>query len=262
MRQELRNAFSTPRFWIALAAMITCLFGFSLPTWIIRVSQGDRLYMDGLNQGFSPIFFGGAILIFPFLAVLPYATSQVDEIRTGFIHTKGIRASTLKYALGKVIPVALSGAAVMGLAVLVHSIFWNIVAGPHDPIARPNTSVSMPAGTVYESLMQTPYAWKAFLHAIIGFTITGAVWSVVGLAIAAWLPDKILAISVPVALYFFGAYRLPYHLFGIKAPTPSALYNDGQYWHVYFTAVGLHVLVFCAASFLYYRGIRRRLKNA
>ncbi len=262
MRQELRNAFTTPRFWIALAAMTICLFGFSLPTWVIRLGDGDRMYMDALSQGFSPIFFGGAILIFPFLATLAYATSQVDETRTGFMQTKAIRTTTIKYIWTKIVPVALSGAAVMGLAVLIHSIVWNIVAGPYDPIARPDTEVFMTEGTVYNTLMKTPYAWQAFLHAVIGFAITGAVWSVVGLASSAWIPDKILTITVPVAVYFFWAYRLPYCLFGINAPTPSALYNDGQYWSVYFTAVVLHIIVFFVAALLYYKGIKRRLQNA
>lgn len=262
MKQELRNAFCNSRFWIALCAMTICFFGFSLPTWIVRVSQGDIAYMDAVSQGFTPIFFGGSILLFPFLATLPYATSQVDEIRTGFHQTKAIRTTTFKYVITKILPVALSGAAVMGGAILVHSLVWIIVAGPYNPILRPDTEVFFSPGTVYDTLMKTPYAWQAFVHAIVGFTITGAVWAVVGLATAAWIPDKILTITVPVAIYFFWVYQFLFYLFGIKLQSPSALYNDGQYWPMYYQSVIAHIILFCGASFLYYKGIKRRLQDA
>ena len=262
MKQELRCAFGNIRFWIALTAMTICFFGFSLPTWFIRVSQGDREFMDAVSQGFSPIFFGGAILLFPFIAALPFATSQVEEIRTGFMFIKALRTSVFRYSIIKIVAVALSGAAVMCLASLFHSIVWHIVAGPYDPVARPNTEVSFSAGTIYDELMKTPYAWRAFLHAALGFAITGAVWAVVGVAAAAWIPDTLLAITVPVALYFFWAYQFLFQLIGIKLPFPSALYNDGQYWYTYFESVITHIIVFLVASFTYYRGMKRRLQNA
>jgi hypothetical protein len=50
------------------------------------------MYLSSFNQGFAPIFFGGAILLFPFLAALPHALGQVEEIRTGFLFTKAMRS--------------------------------------------------------------------------------------------------------------------------------------------------------------------------
>lgn len=262
MKQELRNAFCNIRFWIALLAMTLCFFGFSLPEWFVRVSQGDQSYMDAVSQVFASIFFGGAILIFPFCAALPHATSQVEEIRTGFLYTKAIRTTTLRYACQKIVAVALSGAAVMGLACLVHIVVWHIVAGPYDPIARPQTEVAFTPGTVYYDLMRTPYAWQAFVHAVLGFAITGALWSVVGLATAVWIPDTLLTITVPVAIYFFWTYQFLFQLVGIMLPTPNALYNDGQYWWMYWQAVIAHVVVFLAAAVLYNAGLKRRLQHA
>lgn len=262
MRQELRSAFCNARFWIALVAMTICLFGFSLPEWLTRIAQGDRMYMDAVSLGFAPIFFGGAILLFPFCAALPYATSQVDDIRTGFMFTKGIRTTTVKYMRNKVIAVALSGAAVMGIACLIHSVTWNIVAGPYDPIANPDNEVVFSPGTVYATLMLSPYGWQAFVHAILGFAITGAVWSVVGLATSVWIPDNLLAITVPVALYFFWQYQLLYPMLGIRLPSLSGLYNDGQLWERYYAVVAVNLLIFATAAFVYYKGMKRRLQNA
>jgi len=218
--------------------------------------------MDAVSQGFSPIFFGGAILLFPFIAVLPFATSQVDEIRTGFMFLKAVRTSVFRYSVIKIIAVALSGAAVMCLASLFHSSIWHIVAGPHDPVARPETEVFFSAGTIYDELIKTPYAWRAFLHAALGFAISGAVWSVVGLATAACIPDRLLTVTVSVVLYFFWMYHLPYHLLGVRLPLPSALYNDGYYWHEYFESILTHITIFLIASLVYYTGMKRRLQYA
>ena len=77
--------------------------------------------MSAFSQGFASVFFGGAILLFPFLATLPHAVSQVDEIRSGFLFARGIRSSIKRYAGIKIAAVALSGAVAMGLASLVHS---------------------------------------------------------------------------------------------------------------------------------------------
>jgi hypothetical protein len=186
----------------------------------------------------------------------------VEEIRTGFLFPKAIRTTALRYAAQKIAVVALSGAAVMGIASLLHSVLWNVVAGVYDPVARPDIEVFFTEGTVYDTLRAHPYAWTAYLHAALGFAVTGAIWSVVGLATAVWLPDIILTITVPVALYFFWTYQFSFYLFGIKLPDTSALYNDGQYWHDYLQAVAAYAVVFIAASLVCYRGMKRRLQHA
>ncbi|MEA5014253.1 MAG: hypothetical protein VB099_06805 [Candidatus Limiplasma sp.] len=261
MKQEFKAAFCNARFWIAFVTLMICLLGFSLPTWIIRCQQGDRQYLSAFNQAFAPIFFGGAILLFPFCATLPYAVSQVQEIRTGFLFPKAIRTTTIKYALIKVLAVSLSGAAAMGLASLLHSLLWHIVAGAYDPVARPEIEVFFSSQTVYDTLKDHPYAWTAFAHAALGFAITGALWATIGLAVAVWIPDTLLVMTIPVVFYYFWSYQFLYPLFKIRLPSVSALYNDGQYWHMYWEALLAHAIVFGIAAGAYYLGLKRRLRN-
>lgn len=260
MRREIGLAFKNPLWWIASVTMLLCFLGFSLPTWIDRVAQGDRMLMDAFSQGFAPIFFGGAILLFPFCAAIPYATSQVEEIRTGFIYTKAIRCSVKKYASMKIIAVVLSAAAAMAVASLVHSLLWNIVAGAYNPSMRPDTEVVFGEGTVYDTLKDYPYAWPAFLHAALGFAISGAVWAMIALATAVWIPDTLLTVTVPVVIYYFWTYGLLRKIFGAGFPTPSALYNDGQYWWMYGRALIVNASILVIAIGIYYRGLKRRLR--
>ncbi|MCL2867536.1 MAG: hypothetical protein FWF47_07250 [Clostridia bacterium] len=263
MRQELRSAFGGVRFRIAFAAMLLCFLGFSLPTWITRVGQGDRLYMSAFDQSFATIFFGGAILLLPFIAILPHALSQVDEIRTGFMFMKALRTTSRKYAVIKLVAVALSSAAAIGGASLLHSVLWNIVAGVYDPIARPITEVVFTEGTVYHTLKDHPYAWTAYVHAAIGFALSGALWSVIGLATSVWIPDALLTVTVPVMLYFIWKNLCFFFLFRrIPFPSMSALYNDGQYWWMYWQALIVQAILFIAAAGVYYTGLKRRLRYA
>lgn len=261
MRQELRNALTGPKFIIAVLAMFVCFMGFSLPTWINAVAVGDAIYESAFSMSFAPIFFGGAILLIPFCAALPYATSQVDEIRSGFLFFKAIRGSTKKYALNKIVITALSGALAMFLANALHSIVWNLVCGPFD-INNPNTQVWFSADTVYETLKYTPYAIGAYCHAALGFFLTGAVWALIGLAVSVWIPDMLLSVSIPVVLYYFWTYQILYQLFGIAVLQPAALYNDGQYWGMYGQAILLNVFIMLLSAVIYYLGLKRRLKNA
>jgi len=263
MRQELRSAFGNARFWIAFAVMLLCFLGFSLPTWIARAGHGDRLYMSAFDQSFTTIFFGGAILLLPFIAILPHALSQVDEIRTGFLFVKAFRITTRKYAVIKISAVALSSAAAIGGASLLHSTLWNIVAGVYDPIARPFTEVVFAEGTVYHTLKDHPYAWTAYVHAAIGFALSGALWSVIGLAISVWIPDTLLTVTVPAMLYFIWRDSFLFFMYRrIPFPSMSALYNDGQYWWMYWQALIVHAILFAAAAGVYYAGLKRRLRHA
>jgi hypothetical protein len=45
-------------------------------------------------------------------------------------------------------------------------------------------------------------------------------------------------------------------------PTPNALFNDGQYWWMYWQALIAHAVVFITAAGIYYAGLKRRLQHA
>lgn len=261
MRQEIKNAFANNRFWIAILTMLLCFLGFSLPEWMVRCGQGDQMYMSAFGQSFAPIFFGGAMLMMPFCASIPHAASQVDEIRTNFLYEKGIRCNVNKYALYKMSAAVLSGAVAMGVASLLHSVIWNIVAGVYDPIAWPDTEVFFNETTIYYQLKDFPYAWPAYLHAAMGFAISGALWAMVGLSCAVWIPDTLLTITVPVILYYFWWYRLIGRVTGIRFPRPAALYNDGQTWADYWQALLFYAVLFVISYMIYWLGLKRRLRN-
>lgn len=68
MISELKFAFKRPQIYIGLLGMFICLLSSSLPIWLTRVAQGDKEFMSAMDLSFTPIFFGGTILLMPFCA--------------------------------------------------------------------------------------------------------------------------------------------------------------------------------------------------
>ncbi len=261
MREELKNAFRRPHVYIGTAGFLLCLLGTSLPMWITRCIDGDRQYMSAMGQSFTPLFFGGAILIIPFCAALAYAILQVEEIRTGFLLPRAMRGTLKQYALTKLTAAALCGAVALGGACLLHSLLWHVLAGPYDIAVRPDVEVLFIPGTVYDTLARLPYAWPAYLHAAVGLAITGALWSVIALAVAPWMPDTQLVVVLPVVLYYVWKSGFSFLLFqkGWMLPDFTGLYNNDIFWKDYWIALGFHLLLLVGAGGLYFAGIKRRL---
>lgn len=68
---------------------MTCFLGYSLPSWIFSADWGDEFREGALQLSVGGIFFGSSMLLLPFCASVPYAISQVDEIRTSFLEWEG-----------------------------------------------------------------------------------------------------------------------------------------------------------------------------
>ncbi|MEG0125217.1 MAG: hypothetical protein RR816_03950 [Clostridia bacterium] len=218
--------------------------------------------MSAMDLSFTPVFFGGSILLVPFCAAIVYASTQADEICSGFILPRAIRGSLNKYVFTKVCAAAITGFFALGTACLLHSILWHFLAGPYDVAARPDVEVFFAEGTVYDQLIKFPYAWPAYIHAAIGFGLTGAFWSVIALWIASIIPDTQLVVTTPVVLYFLWKGNFTGFLFGFELPDFTAFYNDGVTWPQYGLALGFHVLLLIVVVWGYRTALKRRICNA
>ena len=211
--------------------MLICLFGMSIPEWVISVDWGDEFRQSALQQSIIGIFFGGVMLLLPFCACVPYATHQVEEIRTSVMHWKLIRGSVRRYATEKIIATALSGGTVVAMAFVIHAMIWNFIAYPCDIIAHPYHEIGFSPTSVYAAWYSTFYGLPMYLSMAIGIFICGAVWATVALAISVWVPDKLLTITIPACLYYLLSASIFRQLFGWNLPHPATLYNDALTWH-------------------------------
>ena len=88
---------------VPMLVMLLCFNGYSIPIWI-EIWDWDFAYRESaLQLTIGGIFFGGIMLLMPFLASIPAAPLQVEEIRTLFAEQRIFKSSVAQYAKGKLI---------------------------------------------------------------------------------------------------------------------------------------------------------------
>ena len=125
MKKEMKLIFSDGKIYLALLVMLLCFNGYSIPIWI-EIWDWDFAYRESaLQLTIGGIFFGGIMLLMPFLASIPAAPLQVEEIRTLFAEQRIFKSSVAQYAKGKLIAAFLSGAIVAGCAFAAQAVLWS-----------------------------------------------------------------------------------------------------------------------------------------
>ena len=201
------------------------------------------------------------MLLMPFCACIPYATNQVEEIRTSVMQWKLVRSSIKRYAADKILATAISGGVVVALAFALHAIIWNFIAYPCDIVAHPYHEIGFSPDCLYATWYSTLYGLPMYLSMTLGIFISGAVWAVVALAISVWVPDKLLTITIPVCIYYLLSGNIFRHLFGWNLPHPATLYNDALTWHSALMSLLEYIVIFLIACVTYGVGIKRRAQN-
>ena len=257
LKQEWRQTLSHPLPWLCMLAFFACLEFSALPIWIIRCQQGDRALMSAMDQSFTPVFFGGVQLLVPLCAAAACGAVHAQALQTRFFLLEILRAGEKPYILSKALSAMLTGALALGGGFLLHVLLWHALAGPYDTAARPDVAVDLVPGTVYAAYVQTPYAVMAFLHAVVGFAVTGALWAMVALTLLIWNRDPQLSVALTMVIYFLMRNRFIDLVFGVRMPGYTGLYNDGQTWSDYFQSLAFHLAALPVLTAIYGLGVRR-----
>ncbi len=261
MREELKSAFLNFNFVMGFLVMLICFLGMSIPEWVVSAAWGSEYRQSALQQSIVGIFFGGVMLLMPFCACIPYATRQVEELRTSVMTWKLLRSSLSKYATGKIMASALSGGAAVAAAFIIHALIWNLVALPCDPVAHPYHEISFDPNSLYAEWYAICYGLPMYLSITIGIFISGSTWAVIALAVSVWVPDKLLTVAIPACIYYLLSASILNHLFGWNLPHPATLYNDALTVQQAIQSFTEYVLLFIFACVLYRLGLRRRAQN-
>ena len=94
-----------------------------------------------------------------------------------------------------------------------------------------------------------------------GIAFSAAIWAVVALAIAVWVPDRLLVVSIPACIYYIWHLQLPYYLFEINIPHPGTLYNDFLSVKSALQCIVAYVVVLVISLSIYWKGLKRRTCN-
>lgn len=258
MKEEMKRFFGNPSFWIALFGMVLCFFIISIPEWIdVDLPNRPEWRSPALVKAVTPVWFGGYILLLPFCSAIACVPPQVDDLNSGFTQWQGIRSSVKRYVMNKVITCMLGGFLVCAVSFWIHAIVWNIIALPIDPITYPEHEQYL--NGLFGQWYALAYGLPMYLWIGCGAGLCGSMTALLGLAAAAWIPDHLIAITFPVAIYFFWSYDITYILFGISLPRPSGLYNSYVTWSKTAQCILMNGAISVLALAVYSIGIKRRL---
>lgn len=259
MRSELRRALFSMGTMLSCCIVMICFLGFSVPVWLSTEGSTLDYRASALELSLGGIFFGGLMLVLPFCAALPGALSQVDEVRSGFLYLRGIRESARRYVFTRTLSAMAAGAISLALPFILHCLLWHLIALPYDPTTYPDQEIIF--YDLYNDWSRIAYAIPMYAWIALGLATTGALWALISLAAAIWIPDKLVAVMVPLGICYFWSYGLFSHLLGISLPSPSGIYNDGLSWSRCFQTLVMYAIFGVSALAVYDIGVKRRLRN-
>lgn len=256
LKEELRENVFSRWFLAAFLVMLLTLLSMSLPERIVSRGDEEQYRMSALQLAILPIYFGGVMLLFPFCACTAAAPQQTIEIRTGFAKWKIMRGGLNAYLRRKAIAGFVSGGLSVMLAFVAHAVIWALIAMPSQPELYGTHEIPYRPDTIYYPLVGIAHGWPVLLWKAGGIFVMGGVWATVGMAVAWWLADPLLAVSLPTFLYYL--WNSPASgLLGYRLPSASRLYNDQLTWGIAAEALGVN-LVFLALVLLTCRAALKR----
>ena len=259
MKEELRLALhKNKKLYISIGIMLICFFGFSIPSWIQSADWGEIYRPSALEQSLGSIFFGSVMLLMPFCASFPYATSQVDELRTSYFRWKVMRMGVGRYAWQKATATMLSGACAVSIPFLIQLVIWHFIALPYNPQVYENHKIVFYHTVIWHNWDEIFFALPIYLWVFGGIFITSAIWAFFGLATSVWLPDKVLCAVIPVCIYHLWMGGFTDYILGIKLASPEALFNDGLTLEKLIQSIISYSVLLVVSGVLYWTGLRKR----
>lgn len=262
MKEELKRAFHSPYFLFSFVLMFLCFSGYSFPGWFCADEVTPDYRESALQLSIGSIFFGSVMMFMPFCASVSHAVSQVEELHSGVMRWRVLRSSVNRYACMKMAASALSAACSTALAFVLHAVIWNIIAIPVDPIHYPAHEIGFSDTCVFAKWYLICYGLPVYIEMALGIAFSAAIWAIVALAVAVWIPDRLLTVSVPACIYYIWHLQLPYYLFGVRVPHPGTLYNDMLTLESAVECIVAYAIVFAISLLVYWAGLRRRACHA
>lgn len=191
------------------------------------------------------------------LAALPSAAGFCNDWCCQYIRPVVVRSGVKRYAFAKVLTCFLSSL----LVILAGMILFFFVMGFYLPAAHPNpiNEPVPPYGVFLEGT--APVLYLACICSL--FALSAALWTVIGLAVSARLPNKFVAVCTPlIAGYLLTELTLllppPLNLFFLSRGR-NILHQGAAVSYLY--TAGVFLALIAAAGFLFYWTVKRRVQN-
>lgn len=193
IKNDIRRAFMSYRFYVAVAVALTILLR---PLAEVLPGGGELpfIYLQQLPFGLSDYTPFAAIF-----CVLPFADSFCDDYASGYVYAITSRIGPKHYARQRFISNALMGGITQGVIVAIALFVCYFGAGAPDTLE----SVAFMQGTPWyelDLLLRFHGALFIALRVLLAF-LFGCLWASVGLCVSAFSTNRYITLVAPFVLY-------------------------------------------------------------
>lgn len=195
-------------FWIAIAAHLALYF--NDVSYFVLESGGDALMTFSLSRSMGMLTY-----VAPLFSALPFAAAFCADWNSGFAGAAVMRSGRRRYVLSKTCACALSGGLVPAVATLLFVVVLNL-RFPTDPELMLSFADGDPFNHVLN--MGAPVGlWLYYGGMVLMQFMAGACWAMTGLAFSAFVPNALITLCIPPAVYrlsleIYYWFELPYWL--------------------------------------------------
>lgn len=217
---------------------------------VLLAFRSEELLQNGFHHTcvMNALASDAMTLALPIIAALPFTSSFIDDIKSGFVKEYLPRTTKSDYLLGKIFGSLVSGGLSVSLGVLLGYLVAALVFSPMEAALEPGAA----ARPYFEELMG-----KALL-----FFCSGAFWSLVGLTLATLTNSKYMAYASPFVLYYVLIILYERYFDTLYVLYPKEWTNPSAFWMWGNAGVVLLLLELSIISgLLFFHAAKRRLEQ-
>lgn len=217
---------------------------------VLLAFRSEELLQNGFHHTciMNALASDAMTLALPIIAALPFTSSFIDDIKSGFVKEYLPRTTKSSYLLGKIFGSLVSGGLSVSLGVLLGYLVAALVFSPMEAALEPGAA----ARPYFEELMG-----KALL-----FFCSGAFWSLVGLTLATLTNSKYMAYASPFVLYYVLIILYERYFDTLYVLYPKEWTNPSAFWMWGNAGVVLLLLELSIISgLLFFHAAKRRLEQ-
>lgn len=192
--------------WNFLGAILGTLLVYAIIIKPEFNSSVDVLYLFRVSVEYIGVYH----LMFILMCTIPYSTSFCTEFNSKNFKYSIIRSDATSYCWSKIIACSISG----GLAIALGTFIFIFCTSFFIPLVNSNPEIySLFAYTTGGQLLgQGKYIIYFSIYIILTF-FKGVLWSAIGLAISAYIPNIFVALSAPFILsYIYRIFTASLHI--------------------------------------------------
>lgn len=217
---------------------------------VLLAFRSEELLQNGFHHTcvMNALTSDAMTLALPIIAALPFTSTFIDDIKSGFVKEYLPRTTKSGYLLGKIFGSLVSGGLSVSLGVLLGYLVAALVFSPMEAALEPGAA----ARPYFEELMG-----KALL-----FFCSGAFWSLVGLTLATLTNSKYMAYASPFVLYYVLIILYERYFDTLYVLYPKEWTNPSAFWMWGNAGVVLLLLELSIISgLLFFHAAKRRLEQ-